>query len=257
MSMAKPCAPPKRRHTKSTGCLVHKSKNPGRSPASNNLTLTDRSNFRQIGPTLRKSCGKAEVANSVARVSAFPNNSNKLQCKPPSGSYFTSTVALLYFNGCTGVGELLPDGLGFFLVDALFDRLGRAVHQILGFLEPQIGDFTNRFDDVDLVRASRGQDHVKLGLLFSRRCSRRPSAACRSRRHGSRRSRDAQLFLEQFHQLRRFQQRQPLNLFRNRVDVRHDLLFLLPYSNLLIVRTCFPSPPDPPPPQGSGQRPKA
>jgi hypothetical protein len=51
MSMAKPCAHLKSRHTKTKGCLVHKSKNPGRSPASNNPTLTDQSNFRQIGPS--------------------------------------------------------------------------------------------------------------------------------------------------------------------------------------------------------------
>ena len=31
--------------------------------------------------------------------------------------------------------ELLADGLGFFLVDALFYRLGRAIDQVLGFLQ--------------------------------------------------------------------------------------------------------------------------
>ena len=45
------------------------------------------------------------------------------------------------------------------------------------------------------------------------------SCSYRSRR----RRRNTQLFFEQLHELRRFEQRQALNLIRNCVNVRHDL----------------------------------
>src|SRR5215469_130207 len=68
---------------------------------------------------------------------------------PPFGD-FEPSEPLLYFDRRARFGELLLDILGLFLRDAFFHRLGRAVDQILGFLQAQAGDFTNRFDDVDL-----------------------------------------------------------------------------------------------------------
>src|SRR5579862_4143165 len=109
MSMAKPCASLKRRHTKTKGCLVHKSKNPGRSPASNNLTLSDRSNVRQIGPQSARATEKPGSANRAVRP-VNPSNPNQLQ--------IGTTRTLLYFHRRAGVGELLLDGLRFFLVYA-------------------------------------------------------------------------------------------------------------------------------------------
>jgi len=35
---------------------------------------------------------------------------------------------LFHFDGGAGFGELFLEGFGFFLGDALFDRLGRAIH---------------------------------------------------------------------------------------------------------------------------------
>ena len=41
VSMAKPCARSDERHTICAGCVVHKSKNPGRSPACIYFTVAD------------------------------------------------------------------------------------------------------------------------------------------------------------------------------------------------------------------------
>src|ERR1041384_535773 len=49
MSVAKPCARLEKRHTICAGCVVHKSKNPGRSPASVYINLADRFDWSQIG----------------------------------------------------------------------------------------------------------------------------------------------------------------------------------------------------------------
>src|SRR5277367_850954 len=121
MSMAKPCAPLKRRHTKSTGCLVHKSKNPGRSPASNYITLSDQSNFRQIGPGGGNQRSRLPQSFQQATSASERITSRGISAKKQPRQL------LFHFHRSTGVGELLPDGLGFFLVDALFDRLRRAV----------------------------------------------------------------------------------------------------------------------------------
>jgi hypothetical protein len=47
------------------------------------------------------------------------------------------------------------DGFGFVFTHAFLDRLGCAVDQVLGFFQAEAGDFTNGFDDVDLVGADR------------------------------------------------------------------------------------------------------
>src|SRR5471032_698641 len=77
----------------------------------------------------------------------------------------------LHFYTRANVGEFLGDGRGFVLAQALFYGLGSAVHQILGFLQTQAGDFANRLDDVDLVGAGRRQNHGEFGLLFNHRAA--------------------------------------------------------------------------------------
>src|ERR1700722_2165056 len=86
---------------------------------------------------------------------------------------------LLHFNGRPGIGELLPDGFRLVLAHAFLDRFGRAVHEILGVLQAQAGDFANRLDDVDFIGADRGKNHGEFRLLLSTRRprSRRPTAA--------------------------------------------------------------------------------
>ena len=49
--------------------------------------------------------------------------------------------------------KLLPDRLGLVLGRILLQRLGRAIHQVLGFLQAQRGNLAHRLDGVDLVRA--------------------------------------------------------------------------------------------------------
>src|SRR4051794_27195396 len=75
---------------------------------------------------------------------------------------------LLPFNSCASVDKLLLDGSRFVLADTFLDGLRSAVHQVLGFLETQAGDFANRLDDVDLVGSGSHEDDVELRLFFSR-----------------------------------------------------------------------------------------
>ena len=65
--------------------------------------------------------------------------------------------------------------------------LGRALDQVLGFLEAEAGDRPDFLDHVDLLLAGRGQDDVELGLLGGRRRGggrprQRPRPAPRPRR---------------------------------------------------------------------------
>ena len=47
--------------------------------------------------------------------------------------------------------EFLPDGFGFFLVDAFLEDLGHRFDEVLGFLQTEAGDFADDLDDVDLL----------------------------------------------------------------------------------------------------------
>ena len=67
-----------------------------------------------------------------------------------------------------GLVELLLDRLGVGLGDALLDGLGRAVDQVLGLLEAEVGDLADGLDDVDLVAAGVLEDDRELGLLGGR-----------------------------------------------------------------------------------------
>src|SRR5580700_2733101 len=100
------------------------------------------------------------------------------------------TKKLLDFDLGARVLELLLDGRGFFLVNALFDGLRSAVDKVLGFFEAEAGDFANRLDDVDLVAADVGENDGEFRLLFGRRSARRRSAA--TRHDGSRSRGDAE-----------------------------------------------------------------
>ena len=48
--------------------------------------------------------------------------------------------------------ELLLDRLGLVLGHAFLDRLGRALDEVLGFLQTEAGDLADDLDDLDLVR---------------------------------------------------------------------------------------------------------
>ncbi len=91
------------------------------------------------------------------------------QCKQPRLFPKPVQQKLLDFDFGARVFELLLDGRGFFLVDALFDGLRSAVDEVLGFFQAEARDFANRLDDVDLVAADVGENDREFRLLF-RRC---------------------------------------------------------------------------------------
>src|SRR6267154_1008873 len=124
-----------------------------------------------------------------------------------------------------GFFELLLDRSGFVLVDAFLDGLRSAIHQVLGFFEAQAGDFADRFNDVNLIAADVSEHDGEFRLLFRRcRAARRRPAACRHNR--GRRRGDAKGFFHLFHEVGRFEQRQPLDFFQDGIDFRHDSLLL-------------------------------
>src|ERR1700738_3627682 len=131
---------------------------------------------------------------------------------------------LLDFDFGAGFFELLLDSRRFVLINALFDGLGRAVYQVLGFLQTQAGDFANRLDDVDLVAAHIGENDGELRLLFRRGRARRRSAATTSH-HGGRGRGNAEVFFHFLYEIRRLEQRQPLDFIQDRIHFRHDSFF--------------------------------
>src|SRR5207344_3382055 len=76
--------------------------------------------------------------------------------------------------------------------------LGRALDQVLRFLQAEARDLANDFDDIDLVAAHFGQRRRELGLLLGGSCC---AAAGYCHGHGRRR-RHAELLLELLHELR-------------------------------------------------------
>src|SRR5690348_2729367 len=134
----------------------------------------------------------------------------------------SKSLKLLDFYGGDAF-ELLLDGLGVFLAHVLLQRLRSAVHQVLGFLQTQGGDFAHRLDRADLVRARILQDDGELGLLHCLR-GRRPRASAGNHHRGRRRRRNAKALFELLHQGRRVQKAKPDNLIFQLLYVRHVFL---------------------------------
>src|SRR3569833_2482128 len=87
-----------------------------------------------------------------------------------------SRTKLLNFDGRNAF-ELLLDRLGLVLGRALLQWLGRAIDQVLGFLQAERSDFADSLDGVDFVRAGILEDDLKLGLFLSCRSRCRAAAA--------------------------------------------------------------------------------
>src|SRR4029453_300879 len=119
------------------------------------------------------------MTNAECRsVSAFGTATRELtEFRSRNSAIRTQHSELLDLNFGADVLELLLDRGGLVLRDAFLDRLGRALDEILRFLQPEAGDFADDLDDVDLVAAHLGQRCGELGLLLrrSRRASRRPA----------------------------------------------------------------------------------
>src|ERR1700677_1959301 len=121
----------------------------GSNPSESNAQL---STLAGVAPCVK--CRMAEKA-PAARPPALPPRPRR-RCPQ----------LLFYFDGCANIGEFLGDGSSFVLANAFLHRLRSAIHQILGFLQAEAGDFAYRLDDIDLVRAGAGQHHGELSLLF-------------------------------------------------------------------------------------------
>src|SRR5207302_9022599 len=91
--------------------------------------------------------------------------------------------ALLHLDGRALLLQLLLHVLGLGLGDLLLDRLRRAVDQILGLLEAETRQLAHDLDDLDLLVAGAGEDHVELGLLLRRRGPGRRRSAGGGGRH--------------------------------------------------------------------------
>src|SRR5213594_3842871 len=113
-----------------------------------------------------------------------------------------------------GVDQLLQNRFRVRFGHAFLDGLGRSIHQVLGFLQTEPGDFADRLDHVDLVFAEPGEHDRELGLFFHRRGS---SATARrsGRRNRHRCSGHAELVFKVFDQLRQLQHRHVGNRIQN------------------------------------------
>src|SRR5439155_15228255 len=56
--------------------------------------------------------------------------------------------------------------VGLLAVDALLDRVGRSVDEVLGLLEAEAGDRADDLDHLDLLVAGAGEDDIERGLLL-------------------------------------------------------------------------------------------
>src|SRR2546425_401969 len=138
----------------------------------------------------------------VVLVSAILSIAPKKQGGPEKADYalqvstWNTGSCLLNFDCCAGFGKFLLDVLCFVFGYAFFDRFRSAFDQILGLLQAKARDFTNNFDDTDLVTANCRKDDIEFGLLFSG-----------GRRAGACRRADAERFFQPFDELRSFEQR--------------------------------------------------
>src|SRR5581483_533268 len=75
-------------------------------------------------------------------------------------------AGLLDLDARAGLLELRLDRVGLLAVDALLDRAGRAVDEVLRLLQAQAGDRADDLDHLDLLVACARQDDVERGLLL-------------------------------------------------------------------------------------------
>src|SRR3954447_21176208 len=85
---------------------------------------------------------------------------------PPRVRALRSAAGLLDVDRRALVLELALGVVGHVLADPLQHRSRRALDEVLGLLETEARDRADRLDDVDLLVADGGEDHIELGLLL-------------------------------------------------------------------------------------------
>src|SRR5215471_14823433 len=126
----------------------------------------------------------------------------------PAG-HIRVTGPLLDCDGRASALELGPGLVGRLLVDVLKQRLGRAVHQVLGLLQAEAGQGADLLDDLDLLVARGLEDDVELVLLLGLGLGGCGAAAARCRRGHRDRSRglDVEGLLELLDEVRQLEER--------------------------------------------------
>src|ERR1700719_278930 len=122
-------------------------------------------------------------------------------------------VALLELDGSPRLLEFLLELGGLLAVDALLDRLGGLVDERLGLFQAEAGGRADDLDDLDLLVACAGQEHVDGAcfLLLGRgTVAARASGSRDGRGHGGRRH--AELLLERLDALGELEHRGALQL---------------------------------------------
>src|SRR6476620_5620346 len=106
-------------------------------------------------------------------------------------------ASLLHVDDCALLFELGLDRRCFVLRHAGLHGLGRAIDQVLRFLQAEARDLTDDLDDLDLLRAGFLEHDRELGLLFGRRrTATRTGTSRRRAAHRGGRDRDVELALE-------------------------------------------------------------
>ncbi len=139
--------------------------------------------------------------------------------------------------------ELLDDGFGLALADALLDVGGGALDEVLGLLEAEGGDLADGLDDVDLVGSEVLEADGPLGLLFffgggGLGCGRRSTTGGRrgGDGHGGGGG-DAEVVLESLVQIAQLEDRHLLEDVHHLVDSIYG--FLLCHCVLLSFYGCL------------------
>ena len=82
-------------------------------------------------------------------------------------NHIAASAELLEFNFCACCFEQFFELVSIVFAEAFFHGFRRAFNEVFGFLQAQASDFANDFDNIDLLLASGGEDHVELVLLLS------------------------------------------------------------------------------------------
>ena len=115
---------------------------------------------------------------------------------------------LLDLDGRAGGFEFLGNLVGFLFGNALFDRFGSALDEVLRLFQAETGDAANGFDDVELLLAEVGKDDVEFGLLLGSGGS-RSSAGGAGNGDGS--GGNAELLFERLHEVGEFKNGETLH----------------------------------------------